>query len=335
MGIIESYIQGSLPLAWFVIILSFVVLFKCADIFVDSAIAIAQDFKIPRIIIGLLLVSLATSAPELSVSMVAALKGVPKIALGNAVGSVICNEGLGLSLAGLLSAGAISVVPSVFRGSGLFLLSVSLLTYGFVFFDQTLSRSEGLTLVFLFGFYVFFLYRQRAYPDFSSGPKIETGTKRAAGGGLLKHGCLFALSLAGIIFVSDYIVLSATAIAQSFHVSESIIALTLVAFGTSVPEVATSITAVRKGEGAIAVGNILGSDIINICWVAGASAVANDLTLGKRDVAFMFPVMIIIVLVMFCLLGTGNRMTRTKGGILLSLYFLYLAACAVFFPPTL
>lgn len=334
MGMIESYIQGSLPLAWLVMIVSFVILFKCADIFVDSAIAIAQDFKIPKIIIGLLLVSLATSAPELSVSMVAALKGAPKIALGNAVGSVICNEGLALSLAGLLSAGAIAIVPSVLRGSGVFLLAVSLMAYGFVFFDQTLNRMEGLTLVLLFGGYVFFLFRQRAYLDLS-GAETGAGEKAAAGGALLKHAGFFALSLAGIIFVSDYIVVSATMIARSFQVPESIIAMTLVAFGTSVPEVATSITAVRKGEGAIAVGNILGSDIINICWVAGASAVANDLTLGKRDIAFMFPAMILIVITMFCMLGNGNRLTRAKGGVLLVLYVLYLAACVFFFPPAL
>ena len=139
----------------------------------------------------------------------------------------------------------------------------------------------------------------------------------------------------GIIFVSDYIVLSATVIARSFHVSESIIALTLVAFGTSVPEVATSITAARKGEGALAVGNILGSDIINICWVAGAAAVANDLILSQRDITFMFPIMIMIVVSMFCMLSRGNRLTLSKAIGLFSLYLLYLVACVYFFPPTL
>ncbi len=279
-----------------------------------------------------MLVSLATSAPELAVSMVAAFKGAPKIALGNAVGSVICNEGLALSLAGILAASSIAVVPSVLRGSGIFLIIISILTYAFVFFDQTLNRMEGLTLIVLFAAYVYFLFKQKSYQEPAVPGEQADGEK---GVSLKKHFCLFAVSLLGIIFVSDYIVLSATVIARSLQISESIIAMTLVAFGTSVPEVATSITAARKGEGALAVGNILGSDIINICWVAGAASVANDLILSQRDITFMFPVMIIIVVSMFCMLSRGNRLTRAKGIVLFSLYLLYLAACVYFFPPTL
>jgi len=335
MQIFHSYIQGSLPLAWLVILISFVILFKCADIFVDSAIAVAQDFKIPKIFIGLVLVSLATSAPELAVSMVAAFKGAPKIALGNAVGSVICNEGLALSLVGMLAASSIAVVPSVLRGSGIFLIIISILTYAFVFFDQTLNRMEGLTLIVLFAVYVYFLFKQKAYQEPVLPGEPENQDDQGKEVSLKKHLCLFTVSLIGIIFVSDYIVLSATVIARSFHISESIIAMTLVAFGTSVPEVATSITAARKGEGELAVGNILGSDIINICWVAGAAAVANDLVLSRRDISFMFPVMIFIVVTMFCMLSRGNRLTRAKGMVLFSLYLLYLAACVYFFPPTL
>lgn len=332
MQIFHSYIQGSLPLAWLVIIISFVILFKCADIFVDSAVSVARDFKIPKIFIGLVLVSLATSTPELAVSVLAAFKGSPKIALGNAVGSVICNEGLALSLAGILTASSIAVVPSVLRGSGIFLIIISILSYAFVFFDQTLNRMEGLTLIVLFAAYVYFLFKQKPYQETAVPGDQERNEKHVS---MKKHVCLFVISLLGIIFVSDYIVLSATVIARSFHISESIIAMTLVAFGTSVPEVATSITAARKGEGALAVGNILGSDIINICWVAGAAAVANDLVLSQRDITFMFPVMIIIVLSMFCMLSRGNRLTRAKGIVLFSLYLLYLAACVYFFPPTL
>ncbi len=334
MQIFHSHIQGSLPLAWLVIIISFILLFKCADIFVNSAIAVAQDFKIPKILIGLVLVSLATSAPELCVSMVAAFKGAPKIALGNAVGSVICNEGLALSLAGILTVSSIAVVPVVLKSSGIFLILISVLAYAFVFFDQTLSRMEGVVLVALFAGYLFFLFKNRWYEEPGAQPAQDTAEKEAGETSLAKHFCLFAVSLVGIIFVSDYIVVSATVIARSFQVSESIIAMTLVAFGTSVPEVATSITAARKGEGAIAVGNILGSDIINICLVAGASAIANDLILGSRDISFMFPVMIIIVVTMFCMLRRGNSLTRAKGMVLFSLYLSYLAACAYFFPPT-
>jgi len=335
MHILESYIQHSLPIAWIVIIISFIFLFKCADIFVDSAIAVAKDFKIPKILIGLLLVSIATSVPELCVSMIAAFKGSPKIALGNAVGSVICNEGLALSLAGILAVSSIAIVPSVLKSSGIFLIIISVLAYAFVFLDQTLNRMEGVILVFLFAGYLFFLFKNHLYQEPDVLPEQDGADNDVRKKSLAKHCCFFAFSLLGIIIASDYIVVSATVIARSFQVSESIIAMTLVAFGTSVPEVATSITAARKGEGAIAVGNILGSDIINICLVAGASAIANDLILGARDISFMFPVMIIMVVSMFCMLRNGNSLTRSKGFVLLSFYLIYLAACVYFFPPTL
>ena len=334
MQIFQSHIYDSLPLAWIAIIISFIVLFKCADIFVDSAIAVAQDFKIPKILVGLVLVSLATSAPELCVSMVAAFKGAPKIALGNAVGSVICNEGLALSLAGILSVSAIAIVPSVLKSSGIFLIIISVLAYAFVFFDHTLNRMEGVILVFLFACYLFFLFKKNLYEDPETLPEQDGTDNDVRKKSLVKHCCFFSFSLLVIIVASDYIVVSATVIARSFQVSESIIAMTLVAFGTSVPEVATSITAARKGEGAIAVGNILGSDIINICLVAGASAVANDLILSAIDISFMFPVMIIIVVSMFCMLRSGNSLTRIKGFVLLSFYLLYLAVCVCFFSPT-
>ena len=111
------------------------------------------------------------------------------------------------------------------------------------------------------------------------------------------------------------------------------IALTLVAFGTSIPEVVTCIVAARKKEGAIAVGNILGADIMNICWVAGASSIANDLALSKKQIFFMFPSMFVIVGAMLIMLRMGYRLTRKKGLILFALYLVYLASFFRLFPP--
>ena len=149
---------------------------------------------------------------------------------------------------------------------------------------------------------------------------------------ILVMGGLFLGSLAGIILGSRFIVSSATAIAHSFHLPEVVIAMTIVAFGTSLPEIATCITAARKGQGAIAVGNILGADIMNICWVAGASAIAHDLVVTKHDIAFMFPAMFIIVGAMLIMLWKGYCLTRAKGILLVSLYVLYLACLFLLFP---
>lgn len=331
---IEHYIQSNLPAAWVVIIISFTILFKCADTFVDSSVDLAKKFKIPRLIIGIVLVSLATTAPELTVSLMAALRGSPEIAMGNAIGSVICDDGLALGLAGMVAAAPIVIIPSVLKSSGIFLITIQLVIFLFVVFDYTLSRGEGAVLVLLFGGYMLFLFRQHKSGVFEDDTILHE-TEQARNVSTLKIFVLFVLALAGIIIAGEFIVISAVTIAHSFHIPEAVIAMTLVAFGTSVPEVATCLTAARKGEGALAVGNILGADIMNICWVAGASAIANNLTLGGNDIAFMFTSMFIIVGSMLCMLRMGYRLTRTKGLILFGLYLCYLASFFIFFTPEL
>jgi cation:H+ antiporter len=329
---IEYYLQTNLLATWFIILISFVILFKCADIFVDSSVALANRFKIPRLVVGIILVSFATTAPELSVSLIAAFRGIPEIALGNAIGSVICDDGFALALAGVFSISPIAITPSVLKGAGMFLIVIQIMTFSFVIFDLTLNRWEGMVLVVLFAGYMVFLFQQHKKGDLEDErglPRIEYGRDAA----VAKLFALFVFALAGIIISSEFIVTSATTIARSFHVSESIIALTLVAFGTSVPEVATCITASRKGEGAIAVGNILGADIMNICWVAGASAIANNLVLGIKDIYFMFPSMFIIVGAMLFILRLGYSLNRIKGLVLFGLYVLYLISSYIFFPP--
>jgi cation:H+ antiporter len=149
----------------------------------------------------------------------------------------------------------------------------------------------------------------------------------------VKLALAFVIAVAGIIAASEFVITSATAIARSFRIPEAVIALTLVALGTSIPEVATCIAAARKGHGTIALGNILGADIMNICWVAGASAIANDLVLSKKQIFFMFPSMFVIVGAMLIMLRMGYRLTRKKGIILFVLYVVYLASFFKVFPP--
>jgi cation:H+ antiporter len=328
---IESFIQENSLAAWPVMIVAFFILAKCADVFVDAAVALAHKFSIPKLVIGIVLVSLATTAPELAVSMMSALKGNPEMALGNAIGSVICDDGLALAFAGIIAMAPIAVMPRVLKTSGLFLLFIEIVAFIFVAGDYTLSRIEGVILVVLFAGYIFMLFRQHQKgllqeDDIEENENLEkSSTGRIA--------VVFILGLAGIIFASEFIVVSATTIARSLSIPESVIALTLVAFGTSIPEVATCITAARKNHGDIAVGNILGADIMNICWVAGASAIANELTLGKKEVFFMFPAMFIIVGIMLLLLWRGYNLTKKKGYTLLALYVIYLITSFALFPP--
>lgn len=331
METVQLAIQSNLILAWITIIIAFVILARCADLFVDSAIRIANRLQVPKLVIGIVLVSLATTAPELSVSLMSALRGQPEMALGNAVGSVICDDGLALAMAGVMSVAPIMVMPIVLRTSGFFLILVQLLAFVFVAFDGTLERAEGALLLGLFGAYLFFLYHQHRRGRLKDGLEAAevVGPRKSA----LRLAFAFVVAVAGIIAASEFVITSATAIARSFGIPEAVIALTLVALGTSIPEVATCIAAARKKEGAIAVGNILGADIMNICWVAGASSIANDLALSKKQIFFMFPAMFVIVGAMLIMLRMGYRLTRKKGFILLAFYVVYLASFFKLFPP--
>lgn len=320
--------EGPALIAWLVLAAAFFVLAKCADMFVESSVAVADRFHVPKIVIGIVLVSLATTAPELSVSLMAAISGRPEIALGNAVGSVICNCGLALALCAIVSAAPIPVLPSVLKTAGTFLLGVSALSFAFVVGDRTLSRWEGGLLVLLGVGYIGFLLDQRRRGNLKETVDLADLEDDVVFP-VYKLIGLFIVGLGGILISSKFVIVSAVVIARLFRIPESAIALTLVAFGTSVPEVATSITAARKGQGELAVGNVLGANIMNICFVAGVSAFVNNLTLGARSINFMFPAMFVTLGATLIALKTRSLLSRKEGVLLLGLYAVYIA-CFLF-----
>jgi len=238
-----------------------------------------------------------------------------------------------LALCAVLSAAVVPIIPHVFNVSGGFLLVVSTLAFVFTALDGTLSRGEGLILILLFAGYLAFLFRQHKRGRFHE-DKDEQTARPHMGASAVKLALLFGLSLGGIIASSHFVILSATSIARAFGVPEAAIALTLVALGTSIPEVATCATAARKNEGALSGGNILGANIMNICWVAGFSSLANDLTLARKEIFFMFPAMFVLTIVALALLRRRYRLTRNHGFCLFTLYLLYLASFFVLFPPS-
>ena len=316
---------GASWIAWVVLLVAFFVLAKSADAFVESAVGWATWLRVPKLVIGLILVSFATTAPELSVSVMAARHGNPEMALGNAIGSVICNCGIALGLCGLLSRNPVPVLRRVFLNTAFFLLLACLLLLFFVWRDQVLGRWEGVGLLVVFVAYLGVLFHQ-----YRSGDMQElVVTERIA---LPRSRSLwyltgaFVLGLGGVILASRFVVLSAVTLATRLGVPESIIALTLVALGTSVPEVATSVTAAIKGEGALSVGNILGANIMNICWVAGASAIVNPLQISPREMVLMFPALFLIVSSAMVVLYTRESLSRIEGAVLLGGYGLYMVS---------
>ena len=309
-------------------VVSFAILAKCADWFVEGALEIARRLHAPPILIGIVIVSIGTTAPELAVSVQAALAGRAEYALGNAVGSVIYDDGIALPLAALLAPAAIVIDRRVLRSSAVFLIAIDILAYTLCF-DGTLGRGEGLVLVLGFVGYLYFLYwdQKRRQGEVEVPPE--------AGGKGSVHILLFFVGLAGVLVSSEWIVDSAPVVARHFGIPDVVIALTLIALGTSVPEIATCIVSARKGQGALAVGNILGADILNICWIAGASAIANPLTVGAPVIHFMFPSMLVIVLTMLALMRLGWTLNKWKGLVLLGLCTVYLILLFVYNPGAL
>ncbi len=304
--------------------ISFAVLVRSADWLVEGAVGVAQHLKVSPMLIGIVIVSMGTTAPELAVSISAALGGQPEIALGNAVGSVIYDDGIALPLVALFSPVVVTIDRFVLRYTAVFLIAVDLFAY-WLCADGVLSQGEGMLLVLGFGGYLAYTYRVRSR---SSAEGTETQVEQSGeppkAWGRISF--LFLLGLTGVLVSSELIVVSAPILARAAGVSNTIIGLLVIAFGTSVPEIATCVAAARRRQGSLAVGNILGADILNICWIAGASAMVNDLVVAQSDIHFMFPSMIIIVGVMLALLRLNYRFEKWKGGVLLLLCVVYLIA---------
>jgi cation:H+ antiporter len=311
------------------LIISFTLLFKSASFFVKGASGIAKVMNISKMVIGIVLVGMATTAPEFFVSVIAAIKGKPEFALGNAVGSVICDDGIALALAAILAPTVIYVNCRVLKVVGAFLLSIDILAY-ILARNGTIGRLEGAVFVLILCvYYVFVLKRKELrfakdspeYRRMNSEEKNPVPHKRLELRRLIR---LFILGLTGVMVTSAIVVWAAEHIAEYFSVSETIIGLIVLAIGTSLPEISTCVTAAIKGEGEIAVGNIIGADILNVLWIIGVSSIANPITVELKVMNFTFPYMILIVLTMLVAMRIGCRLGKAKGLILLTLYALYI-----------
>ncbi len=315
-------------LYFFGLLIGFVILFKCAGWFVEGAAGFARILNIPKLIVGIVFVGLATTAPELGVSVQAAYMGHPEIALGNAIGSVICDDGIAIALAAILAPTAILINCQLLKIAAVFLLSIDILAY-LLARNGTIGRLEGTLFILLLAVYYLFLIRKKETAKgvvpgepLDNGEDKETSFSRKQQ--LKKSILLFAGGVVGVFLTSRIVILSSIKIALLFSISETIIGLTVIAMGTSLPEISTCITAARKGEGEIAVGNIIGADILNVLWIIGASALVNPITVDKEVINFTFPFMIFIVAVMLISMRIGCRIGKPKGIILFSLYLIYL-----------
>ncbi len=305
-----------------VLAFSFFILARSADYFVDSAVNLAEILRLPKIFIGIVLVAFATTAPEFAVSVQSAYLGHPEIALGNALGSVICDDALAMALAAIISVTPIAVDKKYLLIAGPFLISIDLLSYVFSL-DGKFSRAEGLILVIILFLYILYILkaeikRRRSAAGNDADPPLEAGNQSVG-----KQVVVFLLALAVVIVSSRLVIWSSVNIAGIFGVPETIIGLSAIAVGTSLPEISTCISAAAKKEGGIIVGNIIGADILNVLWIIGVSAIVNPIIVEKKIIHFAFPWMIIIVSTMLICMRIKYRVGRPKGFILLGLYVIY------------
>lgn len=300
--------------------LGLLILVKGADWLVQGATVLAKKKNISDLAIGLTIVAFGTSAPELVVNVVSAYEGHEDLVFGNVLGSNNFNLLFILGLAGLIS-------PLVVQSSTVWKeIPISLLAAIILLFlvhnvifegDQNLSRIDGLVLLIFFCFFLFYVYRQMRNLPLEEGlPVKEMSMPKIIG--------LIIFGLLGLVIGGRFVVENATDMATALGVSEQIVGLTIVAAGTSLPELATSVVAAFKKNNDIAVGNIVGSNIFNIFFILGISAVIRPIgynSLFNNDLYLLFGGTILLFLFMF--LGGKKRLDRWEAGILLAIYVSY------------
>lgn len=297
------------------LIAGFVFLIKGSDLFVDGSSNIAYLLKIPTIIVGLTIVAFGTSAPEAAVSIASSLAGSNSIAIGNIVGSNLFNILLIIGITALLS--ELKVEKSVLKQDLPFLICITLLLVAFLAIDLKISTIEGLILLAILFGYTYHLIRSARKESNSN--EVETPTLS-----LPKSIVFILIGIAGIVLGGDLVVNSASAIAIAFGMSEKLVGLTIVAMGTSLPELVTSLTALKKGENQLAIGNVIGSNIFNILFVVGASGAIRELVIEPSlmvDIVFMA-----FVTILFYVFGkTQLKYDKKEGIVFITLFVIYMA----------
>ena len=301
------------------LIVGFVLLIKGADIFVDGASSTALNLKVSKMVIGLTIVAIGTSAPELAVSIKALLSGSSDIVLGNVVGSNILNILLILGISSLFSSMVVkdNTVKKEIPLTILFSVLLTVLSFDNVFdkkITNVITRTDGFVILL---FFIVFIYYLASIAKNNKEENEEAPYK-------IGKSLLFVLiGLVGIVAGSNLVVDNASAIAKALNVSEKMISLTIVAFGTSLPELVTSVQAARKHENDIAIGNIIGSNIFNIGIVIGLPcALIGNINVGTFNYIDMFT-MIGAAILLFLLTFKKRKLDKGEGLIMLLIFIVY------------
>ncbi len=305
------------------LIIGFVLLIFGADKLVDGASALARKYNIPNIVIGLTIVAFGTSAPELVVNVFAAASGNTEMMLGNVLGSNIFNVLAILGIAAVIAPLTVKRNTTWIEIPLAFLAAIVVLVIANdVFLDKNTTnittRSEGVMLLFFF--VIFLVYNLQVAKSGRAADDIETKELP-----MLKSLLFIVFGLTGLVVGGRLIVTSAVEIARLMEISERVIALTIVSIGTSLPELATSVVAVRKGNTDIAIGNVVGSNIFNIFLIFGISTViAPSIISPSSQIDILVNILAGLLLFVFIFTGKGRKLERWEGILFLLMYVSYL-----------
>lgn len=296
----------------------FIVLILSGKYLVKGGVDIAAHFKISKLVVGVTIVSFGTSAPELFVSLKAALEGHPDISIYNVIGSNIANIALVLAITAMIF--PIPVNKKSMRFDWPIMMLVSIVFYVFAL-NGALDRWEGILFVMaLTGYVLWSMVKSRREQKLSQEEHLDPSF------GMGMSIIMVIVSCIGLAFSSDWLVDGAVAIARSFNISERVISVSLIALGTSIPELATSAIAAFKKEMDISVGNIIGSNIFNLLAVLGISSIITPISINAKVIEFDIYWMLGVALLLFILIMILKRLnlTRWKGLLLLLVYITYM-----------
>lgn len=297
-------------LNYILLLVGFIALIKGADVFVESASSIAKKFGIPSIVVGLTIVAMGTSAPEFSVSVQSALAGMNDMSIANVVGSNIFNLLVVLGASSVINKLKINNYADVCI---MFLIGLVMVLCSI---DGMLSVFDGMLLLTIFVFYIISLI----FKAYKENQKEEVEEKERS---LIITIVMGVIGLAAIVWGGDLVVNSASIIAQQLGMSENLVGLTVVAIGTSLPELVTSLVATKKGELDIAIGNVIGSNIFNMLLILGSAAVINPMTVSYFaliDLLFVIGAMFTFIILTY----HDKSLSKVKGLPLVLMYIVYI-----------
>ena len=304
-----------------IFIASLFLLLKGSDYLVESAAILAKTFNISEFAIGLSLVAIGTSLPELATSIAAVLAKDTNIVIGNIIGSNIANIGLILGIAAIFA--TLTIDKKIFFKEGIFLLVMSILVLIFSL-DRTIGLIEGLALLFFFLIFIINMIRDGI-------PKEKIWeTRNIAAKQALFYILVSIISIGAIVLSARYLVESSIDIASFFNISSTFIGLTIIAVGTSLPELTVTVIAMKKGYGNILLGNLVGSNIVNLLLILGISSVLAPIAISRLEILYTIPFMIILTLFLLKFIRSPPFVKIFEGIILLFLYLIFIFSLVFF-----